>query len=141
MKRNLLTIEFSNRAESDVTSNRDNGIATSWTDLAKDDNNEGLSSTSFIAVKSMLILLLLGIFTSLLLTWCIRRPSWNKSKSDLVVWMKRGGVVASGTEKEAAKVGWNVDDFECWTSSLVSSCGDETEHERLLLAVTPHHLK
>jgi len=96
--------------------------------------------------------LLLGLVAALSLTFCLKRSSWSRAKFDLVLWKRRGGggggggvgvtSVANRVEKsQVVKVGWTVGDVECWNSSLLLSYGDETEHERLLLAVTPHRTK
>ena len=105
---------------------------------------EKTPSTVFTNYTVIMTLLLLSLVTGLFVTWCLKRSSWNRTKFDLILWKRRNvGIsgVANRVEKEVVKVGWTVGDVECWNSSLLLSYGDETEHERLLLAVTPHRTK
>ena len=105
---------------------------------------EKTPSTLFKSFTVTTMLLFVGVVTGLFITWCFKKFSWNQTKFDLVLWKRRSAGVGSVTnrvEKEVVKVGWTVGDIECWNSSLLLSYGDETEHERLLLAVTPHRTK
>ncbi len=58
------------------------------------------------------------------------------------VWNRRGvagveGGTAQLPQKDVVKLGWiPAEDFDHWSTVLIQN---DTEHERLLLAVSPHH--
>lgn len=100
-------------------------------------------------------LLSLSVLIALLfiITDRLMKPSrWNASKTT-ALWRRRGVASvedASATtttatnaanhhlpQKDVIKLGWiPVEDFDHWSNALLQST--DTEHERLLLAVSPH---
>lgn len=71
-----------------------------------------------------------------------RGPGKNNTAA---LWKRRRNVMASGLQPQyhpgdsTVKLGWvPAEDFDHWSAALLQN-GSDTEHERLLLAVSPHH--
>lgn len=71
----------------------------------------------------------------------MKRSHWNRSKTT-ALWKRRGVAAmdeasAQLPQKDVVKLGWlPAEDFDHWSTVLIQN---DTEHERLLLAVSPHH--
>ncbi|XP_057375443.1 insulin-like growth factor-binding protein complex acid labile subunit [Daphnia carinata] len=71
----------------------------------------------------------------------MKRSHWNRTKTT-ALWKRRGvaGVEDASAQlpqKDFVKLGWiPAEDFDHWSTVLIQN---DTEHERLLLAVSPHH--
>lgn len=140
------------------TVERSNEIVDSARRLPHNGANEASTSTEMpkSATPQQAALALVGALLSLsvliallfIITDRLTKPSrWNASKTT-ALWRRRG--VASVEDpsgphhhhhlphqKDVVKLGWiPVEDFDHWSNALLQST--DTEHERLLLAVSPH---
>ena len=116
-------------------------------------NEASLATMEVVAKSPQQALVLVGTLLSLSLLIVLlfiiisdrfmKRSRWNRSKTT-ALWRRRGvagvsdeGATAQLPQKDIVKLGWvPVEDFDHWSNVLIQN---DTEHERLLLAVSPHH--
>ena len=76
-----------------------------------------------------------GLLCALACICCTTRSRWLQVK--LAFWKRHS--ISTPLQKDAIKLAWAIDDFDQWSTSLTPR--QDTEHERLLLAVNPNYWK
>lgn len=92
-------------------------------------------------VGALLSLSILIVVLFIIADRFMKRSHWNRTKTT-ALWKRRrvAGVEDASAQlpqKDFVKLGWiPAEDFDHWSTVLIQN---DTEHERLLLAVSPHH--
>ena len=111
--------------------------------------NEPSETTEEVAAKSpqqalALVGALLSLSVLIVILFIIADRFMKRSHrgKTTAVWNRRGvagvdGGTTQPPQKDVVKLGWiPAEDFDHWSTVLIQN---DTEHERLLLAVSPHH--
>lgn len=106
-------------------------------------NSASPQQAPMVLVGALLSLLVLIVVLFIITDRLMKRSRWNTSKTT-AHWRRRratsGVAVGDGSahlpQKDIVRLGWiPAEDFDHWSNVLLQN---DTEHERLLLAVSPH---
>lgn len=105
--------------------------------------NSASPQQAMVLVGALLSLTVLIAVLFIIADRLMKRSRWNRRKTT-AHWRRRataGVGVGDGSthppQKDVVRLGWiPAEDFDHWSNVLLQN---DTEHERLLLAVSPHH--